>query len=118
VKNGEAQKVLVMSSRYFIFSYSLFHFGCIGQIAKHSLKQKLKDKKSMQLNPPSSNYFITKKLSVCFLSYWIFSLFTFQMLSPFLVSPSPKTPPIQLPFPLLPTHPLPFLALAFPSTGA
>jgi hypothetical protein len=45
-----------------------------------------------------------------FLFYWIFYLFTFQMLSPFPVSP--WKPPIPFPLPLLlwrcsPTHPLP-----------
>jgi hypothetical protein len=49
--------------------------------------------------------------------FYIFSLFTFQMLFPFLVSP-PKTPNSLSPSPVhQPTHSL-FLALAFPYTGA
>jgi hypothetical protein len=46
-----------------------------------------------------------------FLSFnWIFSLFTFQMLSPFLVFPPKTTLPCPLspiPSPCSPTHPLP-----------
>jgi hypothetical protein len=51
--------------------------------------------------------------SFFFLFYYIFSLFTFQMLSPFLVSPQLSSSPL----PLLPTPP-PFLAQAFPYSGA
>jgi hypothetical protein len=49
--------------------------------------------------------------------YEIFSLFTFKMLYPFLVSPLkiPYPPPIS---PCSPTYPLPFLVLAFPYTWA
>ena len=51
------------------------------------------------------------------LKKWILSLFTFQTLSPFLVSP-PKTPyPLPPPPAHQPTHSH-FLALAFPYTGA
>ena len=43
----------------------------------------------------------------CILFYWIFSSFTFQMLSPFLDSPLKNTFPLSPPSsPCLPTHPL------------
>jgi hypothetical protein len=48
---------------------------------------------------------------------WVFSLFTFQMLSRFLVSP-PKTPSSIPPIPLLPNPPTPIPGSRIPHTGA
>jgi hypothetical protein len=62
-------------------------------------------------------------LACLFLFYWIFSLFAFQMFSPFLVSP-PKIilpyplPPIPSLFPLLTNPPTPaFWPWYFPTLG-
>jgi hypothetical protein len=66
------------------------------------------------------NYLLNvHNLSFFLFVYWIFSLFTFQMLFPFLVSP-PKNTLLISPPPSpdhQPTHSC-FLALAFPHTGA
>ena len=48
---------------------------------------------------------------------WIFSLFIFQMSSPFLVPPSKNTVPLPLPttpYPCSPTHPLPLSGPGIP----
>ena len=56
-----------------------------------------------------------KRCSFLFPFYWIFYLFTFQMLFPFLVYPPEATYPIH-PHLIPPTHSH-FTTLAFPNTG-
>jgi hypothetical protein len=51
---------------------------------------------------------------IYFFFFFFRYLFTFQILSPFLVSP----PKIPYPLHLLPNPPFPFLVLGFPYTGA
>jgi hypothetical protein len=79
----------------------------------------------------SSHYLLSSKGYICkviifckLIYYYIFSLFTFQMLSPFHVSPSPSNSLLHPPStcfyegvsPL--THPLPPLVSQFPYTSA
>jgi hypothetical protein len=64
------------------------------------------------------------KQLIFFFFFWMFSLFTFQILSPFLVSLPPRNPLSHLPSPCFyegvptPTHPLPPPRPRFSYTGA
>jgi hypothetical protein len=61
----------------------------------------------MLILPPllSLPFFLREEVGFYYYYYQIFSLFTFQMFSPFLLSP-PKTQLSHLPSPCSPTHPL------------